>query len=443
MKKRIVIEKTVLLLCLFSAFFLFCFFTFGCGTSQTTTQTTTSSTTTTISVLSLKAILPAAGASAVSSTEVKELVLVTQYSFRTVEVTGTDLNVDISYAIGQPLGVLFIDASGALMGTLNLTTGSGDLDILPLTKISSSEIYLGRIKFSSRLASPETDPISAGGPIDMTATEKAAVAGLNNILSCILRYPDINQNGIVDFLENKYFRFGFDYGFIIGTYPSYESSQDNSSVDITPDSFLASHLKEFKTYVHTLNSDSIDTAWGENPHWPITFPATYTETHETYTGGGTEQDDTHGHLITMVPTPGTYEVESTTEGTLYFNVEDQGPVLDSMPTPVPVFTVSGGSLESISWTWHMRNTPTGLEIDPTTFLDHFNFRINNEHGGSMESMADVYDSPSLSSSVNSHTLTSPAAWVDCDSFSFTYYDKFGNMVFMQFYRPWVLDHSLL
>lgn len=395
--------------------------------------------------LTLKAVLPAASISSSSistssSTNVKKLILVTQYSFKIVEVTGPDMNVDVSYAVGLPLGVLFIDGDNKLLGTLTMTTTGGDLSILPLTKLNGSEIDLGGITFSNGLATPEADPIIAGGPIDMTAGEKADVARLNDIITGILKSPDIDRNGIVDFLENKYFKFLFQYCYNIGSFPAYDSSQNDAAVSVTP--FSPARLDGFwiRAYTLSASSTSSDTAWGGNPVWPIRFPPAYTETHTANSGQYTQQMTPVSPVAnTRIPVPGTYEVDSpdAAGGTLYFNVGDQQPVVDNIVVPVPVFNVSGGKLQSITWTWHMINDPTGPEIDPTWFMDHYLIQITKITAAT-NTFTRIYDSVSLSGSIKSHTLATPQTWSDCDSIDFSYYDKFGNMIGVNHTRTGIL-----
>jgi hypothetical protein len=393
---------------------------------------------------------------------VKKIILVTGNSFRTVEETEKIINIDISSEIGSPLGVVFVDGNDNLLGVLNIETSEGPLNVLPLTKLIDSEIDLGKITFGvdsegNKIATPENDPIGEGKVIDMTETEKNAAALTNSVLSSIIKHPDANNNGIIDYLEDKYYRFCFQYHFNAGRVPEYQPGDGNFDTIV----FSTAILNGFYTRCGVISSQNINSNWW-NSRYPLDFPDSWNSNWQRghYTGSINDDDYTQNNNGpgggTHYPTEGFYTVTITDDGDspydVQFYISGQNKVVDSVIIAIPTYHVNGGMLQKITWSWKLRNNIQGTTIDPVAFIDDFDIAINDlsSEGNNHYIIERIYNSSGgdkydwegvwLTGAEEEHILgRSDVPWIECDRIDFGYSDKFGNVVIVQFERELPCD----
>jgi len=277
--------------------------------------------------------------------------------FRVVDIntiSTSTFSVDISEERNRHLGVLFVNDDDSLAGALQLSVSSDtSLNILPLEKLTTgvSEIDLKTISFSSdsygNIAVPSYDPVGEGKEISITDEEKVILGKLSKVMSSILKNPDANSNGKVDFIEGYNFSFRFQLGFKGCTVSS-------ATADGIYDGVISTSiwLNGFHTnFSVRIKSNIYDNSYGENLGFlnlPITFPSNYTATHSTTTGRPT-QNYVGPNGGTVFPVDGEYVIDASTMGwgLLKFNISGLEQTFDYLLIPVPSFYVENGYLKKL------------------------------------------------------------------------------------------------
>lgn len=103
---------------------------------------------------------------------------------------------------GSPVGLLFLEEDRDFVGYLSLGNG---IDSLPLNKLAPSvtEIDLKTLTISGNVITPSHNPI--GTEIPITGEELIVIAQNDDFFAAILKNPDADGNGKVDFMENEFF----------------------------------------------------------------------------------------------------------------------------------------------------------------------------------------------------------------------------------------------
>jgi hypothetical protein len=97
--------------------------------------------------------------------------------------------------------------------------------------------------------------------------------------------------------------------------------------------------------------------------------------------------------------------------------------------PYPTATVSGGSLQSISWVY--RDAATGAALGgPPAYMTHIQLQI---HGSSQG--GELYDSVNLTPATTSKVVTSSVTWTNVSGISMAYQDSLGNNYVISFAGP--------
>lgn len=377
---------------------------------------------------------------------ITKIVLVTIDSFRIVDITGDNFSIDIANERNTPVGIIFIDNSDQMAGCLQFVATSTDtLNLLPLTKLKegTQEIDLEKISFSEdaegNIAISTYDPVGENKEISFSETEKKAAAKMTKILANILKNPDVNGNGTIDFLENKYFILNIQYHLNAGEIPAGGS---DGQYDATV--FSIANLNGFYTqcliYPDYMNEEN---------RFPLTFPSSYLWTHGNYTGNNNNDDYTQNNGSpeggTAFPVDGNYIVDAGAVGcaNLTFRVTGQQDAVDNLIIPFPRYYISGGNLRKITWEWKLRNDINGQSIDPRAFINDMSIQVNNSSlqrtynsygGGATYEWVGV----NLTGAEGEHVIgVNNLNWTtDCDGrIDFGYNDAFGNHVVVQFEKP--------
>ena len=373
--------------------------------------------------------------------QVTGVLLVTENSRELVEVSIVQLDIDLSLKKGNAVGVIFVGADNRAVGALRFKTSNGDLFVLPLFDVETGEIKLGDITFKQTpngvdVADPEFDPIGPGEVIDMSTSDKSALALSSGIMGNLIANSDANGNGTIDFLEDKIYRFAFQYHIEGGIIPEF-SQEDKVYTAIL---YNPSFLYGFYTHAGFLNNsgpdwwnavysiefpDTWDVAWPRGPYTAISFTRN--------TAGYNNQ--------THYPTEGLYTVTIAGDGNVVFPVDSQDTLLNQTLIPIPSYHVENGILNKITWTWKPQNNLNGADVDSSVLINRLIIQINdaqetyvriyNSEGGG------VYDweGETLAGNEGEHTLgRDDIPWIDCDRIDFAYFDPFGNHYVIQFKR---------
>lgn len=95
--------------------------------------------------------------------------------------------------------------------------------------------------------------------------------------------------------------------------------------------------------------------------------------------------------------------------------------------PQPTVTVSGGTLQSVSWIY--RNPGTGLAISPPSFMKDVQLQVDDM------SLGRVYNSPNVPPSTTNDTLTATVNWNNVSTIFMVYNDTLGNHYVVSFSKP--------
>lgn len=110
-----------------------------------------------------------------------------------------------------------------------------------------------------------------------------------------------------------------------------------------------------------------------------------------------------------------------------FNLPDpQAPA--HLTIPVPTVTVSGDTLQSVSWVYKDAATGTTLNGAPA-YVTGLQVEIDNATQGR------IYESPVLAPGVSSHGLTANVIWSAVSSVNLAYDDALGNRYIIHFTKP--------
>lgn len=109
-----------------------------------------------------------------------------------------------------------------------------------------------------------------------------------------------------------------------------------------------------------------------------------------------------------------------------FNVSDPQ-AASRLVIPLPTVTVSGGIVQSVSWSY--KDAATGADLGGApAYVTGIQVQIEGATGR-------IYDSPFLAPDVTSHTLASTVNWTDVSNIFMAYDDTFGNHYVVSFSKP--------
>lgn len=395
------------------------------------------------SPLFLKAKLPTLAKS--NSTMVKKIILITNDSFQVIEVKEANLKIDISQKREMALGMIFLNGSNQLIGNMSFITSHGYFNILPLTKIIGDEINLGQLFFKTdlygeKIALSEKNLIKENDIISLSEEEKEIVFAISKTLRAFIKDLDADNNGIIDFLENKFYQLSFQYHLEAGMVPEYQKNDGAFKAinfDIVRLNGFYTRLSRDRTYMPSRNYEVNfpDT-------WCNTWPHGFVETnHYTQNNNGLDEG-------THYPTDGRYEVIVNDDiGESYvvnFSVLGQCENLKFALIPTPTYYVENGMLRKIKWKWLFLDNLKGPYIEPDVFIYNLSIQISDNTSGSNgriynsygESQKFKWEGTFLTGVEREHILgRNDVPWIDCDRIDFAYNEKFGlNHIVVQFKR---------
>jgi hypothetical protein len=104
-------------------------------------------------------------------------------------------SVDVSRS--QPVGLVFLDPTEAVVGTLALADGVSALPV-SLAGADVNEVDLATIAFDGGVATPGSNPLDPGGALELDATEREVYALQSALFSSIVRNLDMNHDDVID-----------------------------------------------------------------------------------------------------------------------------------------------------------------------------------------------------------------------------------------------------
>ncbi len=144
--------------------------------------------------------------------------------------TVTDGSFSIEVEKGSPVGMIFAGANDNFLGYLTLGNG---IDSLPLNYVEDNvtTIDLDTLSSSGLVVEPSHNPL--GSEIPLSSEEQNALALADDMFVATIKSPDVDGNGIIDFLEGKFFGLQILYYVNGGSFDGNLSPTVNDPADIT------------------------------------------------------------------------------------------------------------------------------------------------------------------------------------------------------------------
>lgn len=332
------------------------------------------------------------------STIAKVIVFYPRGAYNIAEVK--DGKFTIGVETGTPAFLVFAGTSDNYLGYLCLREG---FESIPLVKVDEniSTIDLQDILLSNKIGTPTHNPL--GNEIPLTEDEQQILSFLDDFFYPIVRNPDVDGNGKMDFLENKFYRLQIMWFYRGGNFgnnltPSY-------SIPLQYDGWKLAFSAQGTNHPQSVNFYF---------PWNLSSPL---PSEQTRLIGGWNTMVYFSPLITMVlPTEGIYKV-AYNNLTLNFEIPDQSSALNNVPIILPTVSLNNdNTIKSLSWSFINPNG-NGL-IDPTSFATVVNFGIESSSGN--------YESPNVEAANNQFNITQIVNWQSVTRIWIAYHDLYDN-----------------
>jgi hypothetical protein len=328
----------------------------------------------------------------------KVIVFYPKGSYNIAEVK--DGKFSIGVQTGTPAFLVFAGASDNYLGYLRLREG---FESIPLVKVDEniSTIDLQDIFLSNKVGSPSHNPL--GNEIMLTEEEQQILSFLDDFFYPIVKNPDVDGNGKMDFLENKFYRLQILWFYRGGSFGN----------NLTPGFSIPLQYDGWRLAFSAQESNQPQSVNFYFP-WNLSSPLPSEQTRLISEWNTMVY---FSPLITQsLPIGGIYKVAYKTM-TLNFEIPDQSSALNNVPVIVPTVSLNNDStIKSISWSFI---NPNGMgTIDPTSFATVVNFGI--------ESSVANYESPNVEASNYQYTINQVINWSSVTRVWIAYHDLYDN-----------------
>lgn len=298
---------------------------------------------------------------------------------------------------GKPWGLVFANSSGQYLGYLSLGDG---IDAIPMHYLSQgvSNVDLGTITQFGQVFTPSVNPI--GNSILLTPEQIEMIASADNYMGAILNNPDVDGNGVVDVIEGRFFSLSVIYFISPGRF------QGTGLTPVAWDNLnpLVYGYRLFLTVKDVSFPESVSFSGPTGSYLSNTNSENYMSfsDHRVYATPFISYPELE---VDMIPPGGTYAI-SYSGTNLTFQLSDQSYVASNIVYPWPTMTLNGdGTMNSLSWNYQVPSTTVTSDVNAIMR----NLMIQIEGTGNQcvdgQNSNRLYDSPRLSPSVTSHTLS--------------------------------------
>lgn len=315
---------------------------------------------------------------------------------------------------GSPVGLIFVGASNNFLGYLSLSNG---IESLPLTNVADNvtTIDLGTLSTSGLVVEPGRNLL--GAELSLSLEEQTALAHGDDFFASVVRNPDVDGNGIIDFLEGRFYRPFITYfvnggSFVNGVTPSIHTParidghrfcvgiNDNegnlpSVIYFTgPQGSELSNAPSEPGTNHEANSMSYGSPYVNNP---------------------------------SIPLAGTYSISYKTK-TLIFNIASQSAAPSNIILAVPTLVLNENqTINRINWVYKLGSG--GDALNPQSIIESIELQISGRGipCSNYPQQGRIYNSGMLSANTTGHLLSCQnLQWQDVDGIGMAYNDVYGN-----------------
>lgn len=325
---------------------------------------------------------------------VKVLAISSTDSYKLVSITNNNFSIQLDN--GKPWGLLFLNSSEQPLGLVSLGNGIESLPLQLMTP-GTDTIDLQTISRSSNIFTPGHNPI--GTEIVMTNDQIEATASMDDYLTALLKNPDVNGNGKIDVLEDKFFKLEVIYFIKPGRF---------QGTDLTPTYSSAKLIEGYRLFLTVKDNSFPEKVYFSGP---AGSPLSNTPSE------GVMEFDEHRvyntpylfdlmDTISYIPAGGVYSI-NIGGSTLTFNLPDQEYVKSNVTYPWPTLTLNGdGTLNKIDWVYQMPSGTSNTNL--YALLREMQIQIEgsgNKCSSSNQSADRLYDSPKLTPGTVTHKLS--------------------------------------
>ena len=331
----------------------------------------------------------------------------------------------IDVAKGSPIGLIFVGDNDNYLGYLTL---GNDVDSLPL-HYDEEDIATIDLQTLSSSSSSDNVVYSRADVLEkkfqISQEEQKTLGYADNLFAAIVKNPDVDGNGTIDFLENKFFRLYIMYYFYGGDFEGNLTPTVNQ-----PSSEIWNGYK----FGLRAGADWPETVYFSGPEGSgynqeeSTPPEVY-ENHTFYYSEYSENLNAPDY-----PPLGEYVIKYTLEsgpGTLTFHVPDQSEASENLVLPIPTVELNdNGSINKVSWIYQAAKEDA-FEVKPRLLIDNIELQISgtgdqcevsDRHGSDR-----MYNSGNLSADTQEHTLECQyLLWDTVTNITLAYDDVYGS-----------------
>lgn len=325
-------------------------------------------------------------------------------------VTGGTFSLKVEK--GTPGGLVFLGGDDRFLGYLTLGDG---IDSLPLNRLGDgvTDIDFGILSSIGSLVEADHNPIGVEFPL--SGEEREAIALADDFFASLVKSPDVDGDGVPDFLQGLFFRLMILY-FING---------GNFGSGLTPALNPSASISGYKLALDARDADRPETVSFTGPSGSglaasVSDQKNALSTRTTYFSPFVS--------VPVLPPEGAYDV-GYESATFRFEVPDQTSAPTRVVLPVPTVTLNGdGTIQKVVWVYRL-GSGAEATLEPLSLIDGIEVQIEGSGSpcASYPQSERIYNSGELSASTTEHTLTCQTLlWGDVSRLHMAYDDVYGN-----------------
>lgn len=302
----------------------------------------------------------------------------------------TDGAFSIHVKTGNNVGLIFVGATNNFLGYLTL--GSG-IDVLPLMDVPDgiTTINLETLSSNGAIITASHDPLSA--ELQLTAEELDVIGLTDDFFASVIKDPDSDGDGVVDFLDGKSYRLQILY-FVTG---------GSFGLNLTP--ATVANPPSINGY-----SLAFDATCANRPTTvSFTGPAGSGLTNSLSDQSNVYHDRTTYFspyiAAPTIPPAGVYTV-TINSTVLSFTLPDQSSAPTSIILPVPTVILNGnGTIHQVNWSYVFNGAPMA---DTLAVMERVMVQIEGTGtpcSNYVQGPSRLYNADNLSPSTTQHVLT--------------------------------------
>lgn len=332
------------------------------------------------------------------STISKVIVFYPQGNYTIANVVDGKFSIEVEK--GSPAFMIFAGPNDNYLGFLCLREG---FESIPLVKVSDgvTTIDLQNILLNNKIGSPTHNPL--GTEILLNEEEQQILSMFDDFYYPIVRNPDVDGNGKIDLLENKFYHLQVLWFYMGGNFGN------NLTPSFTPPLRYDGWKLAFSAQENNA-PQSVEFFYPWNPS-----SASVSEQTKYL-----QQWNTTVYFSRLIneslPIGGIYRINYKNQ-LLDFNIPDQSSAFRNCPIIVPTITLNNdSSIQKVSWTYY--NASGTGQVDPASFAARVNFGI--------ETLSRSYNSPNIEVPENQFNMDEKIYWNSVTRIWIAYHDLFDN-----------------